>query len=180
MNLFRDMLAIAGKLSLFSFLATPLAAQMVWHTTPDKWKEPRKFHTRFERRYDERIVISREKLMPQPTRKVLSPNKAYWFTVNPDFEPNPATPSLYSFHNDPDVPIYVFHERDYLIKILLRDRYPNFVLDIRWVNEKLLFIQVSWGRVLGTCFLFDVEREEIIYKEMVNDGVIPFQQWRSP
>lgn len=40
-------------------------------------------------------------------------------------------------------------------------------------------IIIWWGRVLGTYFIYDVEKEKIIIKEMVHDGVIPFQQFQK-
>ena len=61
----------------------------------------------------------------------------------------------------------------------VRDYYPNFAPDVRWINEKLLYIEVWWGRVVGSSFVFDVEHEKFVHKETVHDGLIPFQQFRE-
>jgi hypothetical protein len=47
---------------------------------------------------------------------------------------------------------------------------------VRWVNERLLYVQVWWGRILGSWYLIDVEAEKVVYREMVHSGEIPFQQ----
>ena len=38
------------------------------------------------------------------------------------------------------------------------------------MNEKLLRLRVSWGRFCATDIIVDVEREQILYQEMVWDG----------
>jgi hypothetical protein len=63
--------------------------------------------------------------------------------------------------------------------ILLKDTYPNFSTKARWVNEKLIFIRVHWGRILGTDMIFDTEKNEFTYREMIVDGTILYQQTRQ-
>jgi len=41
-------------------------------------------------------------------------------------------------------------------------------VQIHWLNEKLLYGSVWWGRVLSTDFIFDVEQRVFLYKEMAN------------
>jgi len=113
--------------------------------------------------------------------KVLSPNKAYWFAANSDW---PDPPTIDCSGTDfqvtaSDAVIYVFTERDFLLRIQMRDHYPNFNISARWVNERLLFIRVSWGRVLGSDFLIDVENERVVHSEMFRYGAIEFQQWQQ-
>jgi hypothetical protein len=45
-----------------------------------------------------------------------------------------------------------------------------------WINEKLLFARVAWGRVLFTDLIFDVEREAWVYEEAARFGDAAFQQ----
>lgn len=71
--------------------------------------------------------------------------------------------------------IAVFNERGFHILIRLLD-HSNPDVIVTWINEKLLYINVWWGRIIGTSLIYDVENEGFIYKEMVHDGVIPFQQ----
>ncbi len=52
----------------------------------------------------------------------------------------------------------------------------NFAIEARWINEKLLFIRVYWGRIVGSDYIFDVELGSFVHKEMVYDGTLLFQQ----
>jgi len=61
-------------------------------------------------------------------------------------------------------------------RITFQDTYPNFPVQARRINEKLIFIRVWWGRVVGSDFIFDAEAGRFIHEEMVNDGTILFQQ----
>jgi predicted phosphodiesterase len=142
----------------------------VFHTTPNRWSEPRVFHTPFEDEYAQRIVMEQIERPAAISRATFSPNGAYSFVVNePDFQqPGPWNTT-----------IFVDNERDRLLQIKLLDR-RNYRLDVSWINEKLLFVGVWWGRVLGTDIIVDIEREEILYREMKHDGSIPFQQWSAP
>jgi hypothetical protein len=107
-------------------------------------------------------------------------NGAYWFATNPDSAPERPSEKSVRFHVDtPDVRVRVFNERDQQIDIVLKDHDPSSLITASWVTEKLLFIRVWWGRVLGTDMVFDVERESFVYREMVNDGDIPFRQWQG-
>ena len=39
-------------------------------------------------------------------------------------------------------------------------------IDVRWLNEKLLYGQVWWGRIYSTDFILDVETRKFVYREM--------------
>jgi len=41
---------------------------------------------------------------------------------------------------------------------------------VQWLNEKLLFGRVWWGRIYSTDFILDVEKERFIYKQMAHYG----------
>jgi hypothetical protein len=145
-----------------------------WHTTPDKWEEPRVFHSEFNPDYDARIRISRSTLNTGSLEKYgqkesYSPNKSYWFVL---FSPNTMQPGPWSTE------IFIFNERENVVKIELLDHATQYVTTVKWINTKLLYIQFWWGRILGTYFIFDVEQEKVVVREMVHDGSIPFQQWQ--
>jgi hypothetical protein len=169
-------------LTLFALLGAALSlgqSSLSWHTRPDKWKEPRLFHTPFQQRYEERIAVSHVPQSEEFKFKLSSPNRAYWFGISPDVQSNQTCRDKVEFEVfTPDARICVFNERDYLIEITLKDHYPNFLMNASWVSEKLLFVRVWWGRVLGTDFIFDVEQESFVYREMFNDGNIPFMQFQ--
>ncbi len=146
--------------------------QWHWHTTPDKWKEPRVFHTPFGKRYDAKILIWRKPLNEAFKCKVYSPNKAYWYGGNVEDTDEPTF-----FLNASDNPVYVFNERNYVIQILFDD--AQAWANVFWINEKLLSIRARWGHVLGTDLIFDVEQEKFVYREMWHGGTIAFQQWQQ-
>lgn len=145
-----------------------------WHTTPDQWEEPRIYHSQFDEDYANRIDISHvnpDNLPKENSKeKVLSSNKAYWYIVR---LPDTKKPGPWSAE------ILIFNERDYLIKINLADYAATYTVTTNWINEKLLYVQLWWGRILGTCFIFDVEKEKIVTKEMVHYGGIAFEQWQE-
>jgi hypothetical protein len=43
-------------------------------------------------------------------------------------------------------------------------------VNVQWLNEKLLYGSVWWGRMVSTDFIFDFEKKELIYREMANYG----------
>jgi len=147
-----------------------------WHTTPDKWKEPRNFYSEFDGRYESRIRISHSQKIDEKRseknikEKTFSPNRAYWFTVHAS---DTMKPGLWS------TDIEIFNERSYLIKIELSDYAATYATTARWINDKLLYVEFWWGRVLGTYFIYDVENESMIIKEMVHDGGTAYQQWQQ-
>ena len=163
---------ILNCLCFFSLLMADFSSGQTgeaWHTPPDQWTEPRLYHSAFEKEYEKRILISRISKMDAAEEMVFSPNKAYWYSYErPDFKkPGPWSTT---FH--------VFNERNDLIGIQLVD-HSQYEPAARWINEKLLYIQVWWGRVLGSYLIFDVEKERVVIKEMIHDGQIPFQQHKE-
>lgn len=62
----------------------------------------------------------------------------------------------------------------------LDDRRIAFALEIRehanqavrlnWLNEKLLFVRIWWGRIVSTDLILDVDRGEWLYVEEANHG----------
>lgn len=43
--------------------------------------------------------------------------------------------------------IYIYNEKDYLTLIQFQDLYFNFKPKFTWINEKLLFMRIWWGRI---------------------------------
>ncbi len=79
--------------------ATSEKVSSVWpsHTRPDKWQKPRVFHTNVDKRYSERVFVWRAPLTQIADEKMLSPNKAYWFSVT---EPDAMKPGPYKLQVD--------------------------------------------------------------------------------
>jgi hypothetical protein len=148
--------------------------QRAFHTTPDKWKDVRVFHRPFDEQWSERVKVRKVATQDTHSEKVYSPNKAYWYSVT--VGPQVAGPHTGQVH---DVNIDIFNERDYLVRLELPLTYMNFERRMQWINEKLLYVRVWWGRALGVDMVFDVETEQIVYMENVNFGTIPFLQWQQ-
>jgi len=139
-----------------------------FHTTPDKWEDARVFHRPFDKSWSERVVFTKIPIETIDAQKVYSPNKAYWFLVTGT---NCATRSQC------DAEVTIFNERDYLLQLKISEMkyYPP---KVAWINEKLVHVPVWFGIRLGVDQIIDVEKEEIIYQEMIDSGVIAFQQWQ--
>ena len=147
---------------------TVAGADLGWHTSPEKWTEPRVYHRPFEDEFASRIILDHCTNRAATAEHRLAPNKAYWFAlIQPD-----RTKSGLS-HSE----VLVYTERDYLLRVGLRD--VHYFDDIGWISEKLLRLRVWWGRICATDLIVDVERELIIYREMAWDGGIAFHQWQD-
>ncbi len=149
-------------------LAGAVSAQP--HTDPSRWKEPRIYHTREESQLDGRIQIDKSEGPGALLQPVHSPNKAYYFMVQ---RPRTTEAGLCTTR------VFVYNEGDDLRKISLVDHYPNFLPSIIWISEKLLFLRVWWGRIVGTDLVYDVEQERVIYEENFRDGRILFEQHKE-
>jgi hypothetical protein len=149
------------RLALLMILGSSLIA------VPDasKWNKPRDFHIAFDQEYEPRIeIIDGGRRVPSETADY-SKNEAYWFEIEP----------LNEKTNEQRISV----SADGRVTISLKDTYPNFPAKAHWVNEKLIFIRVYWGRILGTDMIFDTEKNEFTYREMVYDGTTLYQQTRQ-
>ena len=147
-----------------------------FHTPPTDWEGPRRYHTPFESQYDQMIQLEREPWRPIEMES-LSPNGAYGLTIEPaDRCEVDSDGTLACFSQTPDVALLIDVEREHLLVVQLKDHYPNFQVSTRWISDKLLFVRVWWGRILGTDAVVDVERGEFLYREMVHDGGPVFRQ----
>jgi hypothetical protein len=129
---------------------------------PDCWTQSRTYQTDD----DEYGWASSTKLehiaTVKPAAVTLSPNHAYYFALSKD---------------QPGQPLVVFAEKDHSIRISFTDAMA--VNDVRWINEKLLYMRVWWGRIAATDLVFDVEQERMILSESTHDGAIAMEQYRE-
>ena len=67
---------------------------------------------------------------------------------------------------DRNTDIYVYRRTNLspLLRLSLVDHLPVGV-KVKWINEKLLFVQSWWGRVLSTDLILDVLEKRIIYMQ---------------
>ncbi|MGE0268161.1 MAG: hypothetical protein AB7S78_06885 [Candidatus Omnitrophota bacterium] len=140
-----------------------------WHTPPDRWENPRIFHSEFQTAFEDRVVIRTGRWPESAAEPVWSPNGAYRLvTVPPDF----------SREGPWNTRIYIDHERGSVLVVEIKD-HNQWMPQVEWINEKLVYVSVWWGRILGSYFIIDVEQEKIIAKEMIHDGQIAYQQYQS-
>ncbi len=167
--------------SMLVLVLTVAAGTDGWqfHTSPAEWDAPRVFHMPFEARYSERLVLGRAGGV-DATPIYASENGGYWVAGTPEDEwVLGAAGGLRARTTSRDVTLVVSTERDDFLTVHIYDRYPNFDVTVRWISEKLLFVRVWWGRVLGTDAIIDVERETFVYREQVRDGSVPFAQFQQ-
>jgi len=129
---------------------------------PDCWAEPRLFHGAG----DASLWQTNVRIVPRAGSRLgdgeLSPNKGYRFAVA---------------ESHTTVVVTVDAERDGLTEIRFTNVYG--LSDRRWINEKLVFLRVWWGRIAGTDFIYDAEKRRMVYAETVHDGTIAWQQFRE-
>jgi hypothetical protein len=149
-------------LQLLAFAGALMAGSPTWaasYSDPACWKEPRMWHDGpITAEFANKVSISR---VPGPLAgdSTRSPNNSYAYV-------------LHKLKDRAD--LMVFTDAPDLLKVSFAA--PYTVEQPAWVNEKLLFVRVWWGRVLLSDLVIDVERGEPIYREMVYDGDILFQQ----
>ncbi len=142
-----------------------------FHTSPDRWQQVRNYHTPItDVEFDDKIRISHYAYDRRAIeKKTLSPNGGYWFALETKVNEN----------LEAETSLWVCNERDYLIgiKVLATDR--RYRGQANWINEKLLYFQWWWGRVLGGYLIFDVESEQILQKEFIHGGQTAFEQFQQ-
>ena len=157
MTLFKTLIA------LFIFATVVNAAERDWPgAPPDCWSEERIVHRGdFADLWQENTAFKKldgQKLKPG----IFSPNKGYYFVTN-DGRPNGA--------------VTVFAEKSYLIRIVFSQLFG--LSDVKWINEKLIFMRPWWGRIAATDLIYDVEAEKVIHAEGVMDAYLAFLQYRE-
>jgi len=165
------------RLSLLSFFfligfATQSSASE-FYTDPSKWKEPRIYHTQIEdKQFANNVVLTQAKCERAAFTKneIFSSNKAYSYILR-SAKGDATKGETLNFE------LEVYNER-FCTDIEMKSLYPNFSPpQVSWINEKLIFVNLAWGRIFGAYFIFDVETGKIIKSEYWNDGHDIFQQY---
>jgi hypothetical protein len=93
-------------------------------------------------------------------RKLVSPQGTRWFfEVDPD----------YTSTKEPWNTILFIHrtgETDRVLRLDVMDHGNTFTAS--WINEKLLFVEVWWGRRAASDVILDIDQGKIMYHEMAN------------
>ena len=95
-------------------------------------------------------------------RRVKSPEGTAWFVENdPDYMSTkvPWTTILY---------VGGLGRPEVFLQASFKDHGNTF--SARWINEKLIFIQVWWGRFDSSDIILDISKREFIYNEFAQYG----------
>lgn len=149
---------------LLGCVSTGVHAATGFHTSPACWDEPR-IHAEEREAHVDVEVVRADGPLAEPV--IVSPNGAYTFHL----DEIPAT------GGNSDYTLTVDNERPYLLELAFPD--ARGVVTPTWINEKLLFVRVWWGRVAGTDYLVDVEKEAVVLVEPFRYGAIAFQQFKQ-
>ena len=94
------------------------------------------------------------------TQSGKSPQGTRWFDeIDPDYTSTgqPWNTTLY---------VHLAASSGPVLKIDFLDHGNTFTA--RWINEKLIFAQVWWGRFASSDLIIDVDRGKVIYHELAN------------
>lgn len=172
MNPLRSVGRYAGAAGLLVFLGfTGPASSGEFHTSPACWAGPRLYHdgpppAELANRTDLQEIVATGEMPGEPT---VSPNGAYSFWVR-----NPDTAS----QSNRGAALTVDAERAQRRTVLLIQD-PAGPLEPRWVNEKLIFLRIPWGRRSFSDLILDVEGDRVIFHEMVRDGTEAYEQFQQ-
>lgn len=114
----------------------------------------------------DRIVIERPSLLPRPPLdggdRRRSPHGTRWLVaVEPDFtRPGPWNTTMAVFGNPSGAE---------MLRATFADHGSGGVRTT-WLNEKLLFVQVWWGRIATSDLVLDIERGVPLYAEDADYG----------
>jgi hypothetical protein len=116
----------------------------------------------FDETYAKRILlkdVSDSEDPPQNAAKEYSPERDMWMVmVEPDTsKPGPWNTTVYFGSN----------ANEKVWKLTLLD-VRN--VGVKWLNEKLAFGQIWWGRTYETEFILDLQQDKFIYREMAQYG----------
>jgi hypothetical protein len=151
-------------------LAAGGAVAQGFHTSPSCWAEPRVFHSG----PPSAQLANRLRLVAAPTAgeppgtPVAAPGGVarYWLR-----QPDTATPGPWA------AALIVDGGQGQLHSLLIEQ--IGGPLAPRWLNERLLFVRVVWGRIQFSDLVLDALDGSLRYHELAQDGAIAFDQFQD-
>lgn len=141
-----------------------------FHTSPECWDEPRMFHAGSPpAELANRIhLIETPASVTPPGMASESADGARRFWVrNPDTSaPGPWGAAVVVDSGQAQRPT------------LMVENVAGPILP-RWLNERLIFVRIQWGRVTFTDIILDAETRELRYHEVVHDGGEAYAQYQA-
>ena len=119
----------------------------------------------FDSSYSNKVTLSEiedsSDLHVEKTKKQSPQGTRYFLLQNPDFSrPGPWRTTVL-------IGGVGLNKRP--LKISLID-HANGGAQVHWLNEKLLFVEVWWGRIVSSDLILDVNSRAFLYKEMAEYG----------
>jgi len=131
---------------------------------PDCWPEPRIVHGEYidQPLLQENMTLDKIIADVDMDSRIYSPNKGYWYSRQ---------------GVRPEVAFVISAEKDEAVELSFKN--VHGISNDKWINEKLLFFRVWWGRLMMTDVIFDVEQERVVYSEAGMDGFMAYQQFQE-
>ena len=153
---------VVGVLIAVATLLEQLSAQAT--KTLPSCESSKVNYSAFDSRFADKIVLRKsgsDDVVPENAKK-FSPQHTRWFsTKGPDFtKPGPWTTTLLISGRNSDASSLELSFVDH----------GNGGVAAEWMNEKLLFVRVWWGRIVSTDLILNVEEMSFPYREMANYG----------
>jgi hypothetical protein len=116
----------------------------------------------YEAWFNSNISVNRSmEVMDTVDARRMSPNEKYWFTIT--YALVNQAPSGQRL----DYSIHIYKGGAYFITITLFDMLMEGVPEVRWINDKQLYLEFWWKRKLGAYMIFDTENEYIAVRDMI-------------
>lgn len=151
-------------------LMTGISQALEFHPSPECWKEPRIFHSGAPpAELANRLhLIETPASVAAPGEATAAPDERHRFWVrNPDTsQPGPWGAAVVVDTGKPQRPALFIED-------------VSGPLHPRWLNERLLFLRVPWGRVMFSDLILDVESATLRYHELAQDGRAAYEQFRE-
>lgn len=112
--------------------------------------------------YGSRIVVKPASIsVIDVGEKQFSPQGTSWLIVSePDFtKPGPW---------ETRISIHVARSR--ATELMTFKDHGSGGVSVQWLNEKMIYGSVWWGRIVSTDFIFDADKNRFLYEEMANYG----------
>ena len=145
-------------------LSSALALSQEGRPSLPKCGEAKVRYTPLDENYSQRIIL-REAHNPGPSEpegnKEYSPRRTAWVS--------PSSPD-YSQPAPWNTTVTIGTTAGLKALQLAFQDHASGGASVLWLNEKLLFGRVWWGRIYSTDFILDVEKEQFIYRQMAHYG----------
>lgn len=122
-------------------------------------------YSAFDASFGDKIVVRRTRrtdLLSAPSERKFSPQRTKWIVLK---EPNFTKPGPWTT----TVSVSGLSSDDPSLELSFVD-HASGGAEAEWLNEKLLFVRVWWGRIVSTDLILNIEDMTFPYREMADYG----------